>query len=93
MLYYSFDSYEVVSKDKSEVLVTCIQVLGRPNYHSRRIKLKGLIEDAMYKNEETNEVYSGGALMYAGINIINLYGDYSGKILHFVENSIILKSI
>jgi len=81
----SFDSYEVVSKDKSEVLVTCIQVLGRPNYHSRRIKLKGLIEDAMYINEETNEVYSGGALMYAGINITNLYGDYSGKFLHFIK--------
>jgi len=81
----SFDSYEVVSKDKTEVLVTCIQVLGRPNYHSRRIKLKGLIEDAMYRNEETNEIYSGGALMFAGINIANLYGDYSGKILHFIK--------
>ena len=80
-----FDSYEVVSKDKSEVLVTCVQVLGRPNYHSRRIKLKGLIEDAMYRNEETNEVYSGGALMYAGINITNLHGDYSGKLLHFIR--------
>lgn len=80
----SFDSYEVVSKDKKEVLVTYIQVLGRPNYHSRRIKLKGLIEDAMYRNEETNEVYSGGALMYAGMNITNLYGDYSGKIIHLV---------
>ena len=80
-----FDSYEVVSKDKSEVLVTCIQVLGRPNYHSRRIKLKGLIENAMYRNEETDEVYSGGALMYAGIHINNLYGDYSGKILHFIR--------
>lgn len=80
----SFDSYEVVSKDKKEVLITCIQVLGRPNYHSRRIKLKGLIEDAMYRNEETNEVCSGGALMYAGMNITNLHGDYSGKIIHLV---------
>lgn len=79
-----FDSYEVVSKDKKEVLITCIQVLGRPNYHSRRIKLKGLIADAMYRNEETNEVYSGGALMYAGMNVTNLHGDYSGKIIYLV---------
>ena len=80
----SFDSYEVVSKDKKEVLITCIQVLGRPNYHSRRIKLKGLIADAMYRNEDTNEVYSGGALMYAGMNVTNLHGDYSVKIIHLV---------
>ncbi|HCW52738.1 MAG TPA: alpha-galactosidase [Clostridium sp.] len=80
-----FDCWSVVAKDKSEVLVTCIQVLGRPNYHSRRIKLKGLDESAMYKNEYTNEVYSGGALMNAGINIKNLYGDYSGEIIHFIK--------
>ncbi|WP_160686773.1 alpha-galactosidase [Clostridium sp. C2-6-12] len=79
-----FDAYEVVAKDKKEVLITCIQVLGRPNYHSRRIKLKGLIEDVLYRNEETNEVYSGGALMYAGMNITNLHGDYSGKIIRLV---------
>ena len=73
----------MVSKDKSEVLVTCIQVFGRPNHHSRRIKLKGLIEDKFYKNEETEELISGGVLMNAGINV-NLYGDYSSKIIHLV---------
>ncbi|MGG7143159.1 alpha-galactosidase [Clostridium nigeriense] len=78
----SFDCWAVVSKDKSEVLVTCIQVLGRPNHHSRRIKLKGLLESKMYVNEETNEVLSGGALMYSGINV-SLYGDYSGKLIYF----------
>lgn len=78
---HGFDAWEVVSKDKNEVLVTCVQVLGRPNYHSRRIKLKGLVEDKMYKVEESGEVISGGALMYAGINV-SLYGDYSSKLIH-----------
>lgn len=78
---HGFDAWEVVSKDKNEVLVTCVQVLGRPNYHSRRIKLKGLVEDKMYKVEESGEVISGGALMYAGINVY-LYGDYSSKLIH-----------
>ena len=81
----NFDCWSVVSKDKSEALVTCIQVMGRPNYHSRRIKLKGLEENSMYKNEETNEIYSGGALMNAGINITDLYGDYSGTLIHFIR--------
>lgn len=80
----SFDAWSVVSKDKNQVLVTCVQVLGRPNYHSRRIKLKGLDENSMYKNEETNEVYSGGALMNAGMNI-SLYGDYSSKLIHLIK--------
>lgn len=78
----SFDAWAVVSKDKSEVLVTCIQVFGRPNHHSRRIKLKGLIEDKFYKNEETEELISGGVLINAGINV-NLYGDNSGKLIYF----------
>ena len=78
---HGFDAWTVVSKDKNEVLVTCVQVLGRPNYHSRRIKLKGLVEDKMYKIEESDEIISGGALMYAGINV-SLYGDYSSKIIY-----------
>ena len=81
---HGFDAWEVVSKDKNEVLVTCVQVLGRPNYHSRRIKLKGLVEDKMYKVEESGEVISGGALMYAGINVY-LYGDYSSKLIHLTS--------
>ena len=78
-----FDAWEVVSKNKEEVLVTCIQVLGRVNYKSRRIKLKGLIKDKYYKNQKTGEVVSGGALMNAGINLNNLNGDFSGKLLHY----------
>ena len=78
----SFDAWSVVSKDRSEVLVTCVQVFERANYHSRRIKLKGLIEEKFYKNEETGEIISGGALMTAGINLTNLHGDFKGKLIH-----------
>lgn len=40
-----------VAKDKSEALVVYVQVLNRPNYHSRRIRLKGLRKNAFYRNE------------------------------------------
>ncbi|HCW54670.1 MAG TPA: alpha-galactosidase [Clostridium sp.] len=80
---HEFDCWGVISKDKSEALITCVQVLGRPNYHSRRIRLKGLDENSFYKDEETSKVYSGGALMNAGINISGLYGDFTSKIMHF----------
>ncbi|SFS04625.1 alpha-galactosidase [Anaeromicropila populeti] len=82
----AFDCWQVVSKDKKETLITFIQVLAKPNYHSTRIKVKGLNESKMYKNLETGEVYSGGALMYAGINITGIHGDFTGKLLHFKEH-------
>ena len=50
------DCWQVVSKDQSEALVTYVQVLGKPNRHSRRIRLKGLDPDAEYTVEE----YTGG---------------------------------
>lgn len=82
-----FDCISYVSKDKSEVLVTYVQVLNRPNYHSRRIRLKGLQKDAYYRNEETNEVYSGAALMNGGVLIKGLWRDFKGKLFHFVREA------
>ena len=80
-----FDAWEVVSKEKDEVLVTYIQVLGRPNYHSRRIKLKGLDRNKMYENKETGEILSGAALMNAGINLTGIYGDFKGKLIYYKQ--------
>ncbi len=79
-----WDSWMFVAKDKSEVLFTFVQVLGRPNYRSRRIKLKGLDSNAKYKNMDNGEIHSGSALMNAGINV-GLHGDFSSMIIHFVR--------
>lgn len=80
-----YDCSMVVAKDKSEALVTYIQVMARPNFHSRRVYLRGLDPDANYLWEETKEVYSGAAYMYAGINIGGLWGDYKGKLIHLIR--------
>ena len=77
-----YDAYMVVAKDKKEALVTYIQVLARPNYHSRRIRLKGLSENLNYRIEETGQILSGSTLMNAGIQIENLQGDFKGKLIH-----------
>ncbi len=92
--YYMIASYlenkeynctAVVAKDKSEAVVTFVRVIGRPNYHSQRIKLAGLDENKMYQIEGKEEVLSGAALMYAGINIEGLWGDFNGRLLHVIE--------
>ena len=81
-----------VAKDKNEALFEFVQVLARPNERSRRIKLKGLEENAFYYEEsEPDKLISGAALMNAGINIAKIwngdgvYGDFASKILHFIR--------
>lgn len=88
----TWDAWEFVAKDKSEALFEFVQVFGRPNERSRRIKLKGLEADAYYYEEnEPDKKISGAALMNAGINIAKiwngdgLYGDFCSKILHFIK--------
>ena len=92
-----YDCSEVVSKDKSEALVTFIQVMARANSHSYRIRLKGLDENARYEvysedhavcMEEGSEriILHGDTLMNAGVRIAGLWGevrgDYAGAMIH-----------
>ncbi len=87
-----WDAWMFVAKDKSEALFEFVQILGRPNERSRRIRLKGLDADSYYFEESRPEMkLSGSALMNAGINIAklwsadNLWGDFQSKILHFIK--------
>lgn len=87
-----WDAWMFVAKDKSEALFEFVQILGRPNERSRRIRLKGLDADSYYFEESQPEMkLSGSALMNAGINIAklwsadNLWGDFQSKILHFIK--------
>lgn len=80
----TWDAWIFVEKDKSEAIFTFVQVLGRPNFPARRIKLKGLDENARYRNEQTGEVHSGSALMNAGI-IVPVDGDFKSVKYHFIK--------
>lgn len=75
----------VASKDRKEALVTYVQVLSRPNFHSRRVRLKGLAPEKQYRIEETGEVYGGDVLMQAGMLVAPLWGDYRSKLIHLTE--------
>lgn len=84
-----YDCWMVVAKDKSEALVTYVQVLGRPNVHSRKIKLLGLDVAADYRLDGTEKVYGGDLLMNAGMLIETMRGDYMSRLYHFVlDNSL-----
>ncbi len=79
------DCYMVVSKDKSEALVTYVQVRGVPNSHSKKIRLQGLENMTLYQLEDSDEKYYGETLMKAGFLVKDLWGDSISKLYHFVK--------
>lgn len=76
------DCYMVVSKDKSEALITYVQVLNRPNYRSRKLKLAGLNPEFEYVSSDDERIYGGDILMNAGLIIQNPWGDFKSKLIH-----------
>lgn len=77
-----YDCWQVVSKDGKQALVTFVQVLGRANYHSRRLILQGLESDSEYRIEGTQQCYRGDVLMQCGLPIQNLWGDFRSCLIH-----------
>ena len=79
------DCWQFCAKDGSAALVTFVQVLNRPNSRSRRICLQGLDPLAKYRVEGTDQVYSGDALMYAGLPVQNPWGDFKSMLIYLVR--------
>lgn len=80
-----YDCWAVVSKDKKEALITFVQVMARPNMRNKRVRLKGLDEKLEYVNNADDKVYSGGALMYAGLDINCGGGDFKAVLIHLTQ--------
>ncbi|MCI9633033.1 MAG: alpha-galactosidase, partial [Ruminococcus sp.] len=80
-----YDCWEVAAEDKSEAAVTYVQVLSGVNVRSRKIRLKGLDEEALYRLEGTDQVYSGQVLMYGGVLVKMQEGDFVSRVMHFVR--------
>ena len=78
----SFDAWVFVSKDKTEALLTYVQILGKPNGIPKRIRVKGLDAAKRYFCEETGQTLSGQTLMSCGIDI-SLHGDFVSKTFYF----------
>ena len=78
-----YDCWQVVSKDKSECLVTYVQIRFVSHGKSVRLLLEGLEPKAKYHLHDTEEVYSGEILMNAGYLQEIILGDYGSRILYF----------
>lgn len=80
-----YDCWQVVSKDKSECLMTYVQIRFISRSKSVRLLLEGLKSEAKYRLEGTDNVYTGEMLMHAGYLQNMLFGEYESKLLHFCE--------
>ncbi|MDC7288058.1 alpha-galactosidase [Blautia schinkii] len=81
---HTHDCWAVSSRDKKEVLVTYVHVLGNVIAHSRKIKLQGFRPEARYCLEGTDLVFTGEMLMQGGFLISGLRGDYTSRLYHFI---------
>ncbi len=68
-----YSAYMQVTKDKSSALFTFLQIHAKIFYENIWIRLKGLEENATYREGTTGKEYSGSALMYAGIRLPDLF--------------------
>lgn len=75
-------SMEFVSEDKKYVIIMYSSIMGNPNKETDKLYLKGLDEDAYYKNTETGRVYNGSLLANIGITMINK-GDFTSEFIIF----------
>lgn len=68
-----------VSKDESEVIVNYIKQFAEPNKEDKPLKIVGLDPKAKYEVVGEGDVLGGDELMYIGLYIPKLIGDYSSK--------------
>jgi len=78
-----YDCWQVVSKDKTETLISFVNVRAVPNAPKIIVQLKGLDENRDYINDSDGLKYAGGALMYAGLVMDAGCGDYQGALIYF----------
>lgn len=81
-------SWQFISADNKDVVVTFVQHQAVPNPGFRQLKLSGLHEDKRYTLVGTDHVFYGDQLMYHGLELDKYLdrsdaGDYRAYLLHF----------
>ncbi|RKP57227.1 alpha-galactosidase [Cohnella endophytica] len=75
----------MVSEDRSEAFAVYVKVLAEPNPPLDWLCFKGLDPSAKYRLSGSDTVYGGDQLMYAGVPIPDLHGDYQSCVWRFVR--------
>jgi alpha-galactosidase len=81
----SLGAWEIVSKDRKEALVTVVGMDTHDNPNVRYVKLKGLLDEMTYTEEQSGTCCSGGVLMNGGIVVNPVRENYFAQIYHFTS--------
>nr|WP_026487321.1 alpha-galactosidase [Caldanaerobius polysaccharolyticus] len=73
----------IITEDKREFILYYFRVLAGVNEPLGRIYLKGLNPDFNYELQGSGRVYGGDELMYAGLRLPHLNGDFKSLMWHF----------
>ncbi len=65
----NYSAWETVSKDGENVFATAVCVMTEPQTMAPRLKLRGLVDDAIYDRQEDRKEYYGPELMNVGIDL------------------------
>ena len=79
----NFAAWQFVGDEGRDVVLCTYQRLVRPNPTCHRVFMKALCPDAHYRDIESGAVYSGAALMHAGLPLPKAHNDYSSWIFRF----------
>ena len=82
---HPLDVWEIAAKDGSRALLTVVQVLAQPQQHSKAVRMRHLVPDAVYQLEGTDETYTGEELMNCGFLVRGLRGEGVGQAYLFVR--------
>ncbi|MBZ4644526.1 MAG: Alpha-galactosidase [Clostridia bacterium] len=72
-----------VSEDQTEALVAYFNILAQPNPPMKKLRLKGLNPAINYRLMDTDKIYGGDELMFIGLNIPELKGDFQSVVWRF----------
>ncbi len=78
-------AWMMVSEDGTEAFAVYVRVLAEPNAPLDWVQFKGLDPLAQYRLVGTDAVYGGDQLMYAGLPVPKLHGDYKSHMWRFVR--------
>ncbi|TXK81880.1 alpha-galactosidase [Paenibacillus sp. N3.4] len=73
-------AWVIVSEDKTEAMVAYFRVLAEPNAPLKWLRLKGLNPAYDYEISGLEGIYPGDHLMYAGLAVSGLQGDFQSKL-------------
>lgn len=72
--------WQFLSADENTLLLCVFRVMAEPNEVPHRVFPRGLDPNARYRRADSGEVYSGAALMHAGLPMERRNGDYVSRI-------------